>query len=276
MDKISGGDMWIGLSTDVKPPHVLFFEKDTRAIFLNIDGLPTLIGWVQADHDTLPNPHHTNSLDHADTLDHSNANDHAQAHTPESHTGQTATAAQLNELKGGGQTTLHSHAGGGSSPITVKALSADDTVSTIALAKVTNFNQVVGVGTWAFKYLIRHQAPALTTGIRLAVNHSGTVTSFVWITRFVDVSAAASTAAQDQDAILSTGSVVGAFASRNKFTTTRGTTLSVDTINADMLTIIEGLAVVTVSGNLELWHGSEVAAATVVKANSALILTKIV
>ncbi|MBI3936931.1 MAG: hypothetical protein HY323_08135 [Betaproteobacteria bacterium] len=49
--------------------------------------------FVQADHDALPNPHHSNAsdhsnaLDHANTLDHSNVLDHAEAHAHASHSG---------------------------------------------------------------------------------------------------------------------------------------------------------------------------------------------
>lgn len=68
---------------------------------------------------------------------------------------------------------------------------------------------------------------------------------------------------------------MGAFGSRAKGTAGRGTTLSVDTINVDMLMIIEGTFVCTVTGDLELWHGSETAASTTVKAGSSLILQKI-
>jgi hypothetical protein len=44
---------------------------------------------------------------------------HAQSHTVASHSDTTATGAELNELTGGGATSLHSHAGG-SSPLTTK------------------------------------------------------------------------------------------------------------------------------------------------------------
>jgi hypothetical protein len=113
-----------------------------------------------------------------------------------------------------------------------------------------------------------------TTGIRLAVNYTGTVTSFIWNWRGVDVSATASTAVPDQDAIIAAGQVQWNFGSRAVSATTRGTTLSVDTINSDMLALIEGVMTVTTGGDLELWHGSEVAAASSVKAGTALILTK--
>lgn len=164
--------------------------------------------------------------------------------------------------------------GGGSSALTVKALAADQSNSTVTPTKVTGLDQATPVGTFMFTYMIRYQAAALTTGVRFDVNHSGVVSSFSWIQRWIDVSATASTAAADQDEILATGAVVGGFASRAKGTAGRGTTLSVDTINADMLMIIEGLAVVTTAGNLELWHGSEVAAASTVKAGSSLMLVQ--
>lgn len=120
------------------PHHGSFIQADH-------DGLPNPhhASFVQADHDGLPNPHHSNATDHAqshahgshtgigagdhhtafvqtdhDALPnphHSNANDHAAVHTVVSHD-TTATGANLNTLTGGGQTALHSHAGGGGGP----------------------------------------------------------------------------------------------------------------------------------------------------------------
>ena len=157
----------------------------------------------------------------------------------------------------------------------VKALAADQSNSTVTLTKVTGLDQAMGVGTWKFQYLLRYQAAAITTGIRLDVNHSGTVTTFLWWQRCVDTSATASTNAPDQDQIIAAGGVMSAMASRAKGTAGRGTTISVDTANADMLMIIEGLAVVTVAGDIQLYHGSEVAAQSTIKKDSSLILTKI-
>lgn len=156
-----------------------------------------------------------------------------------------------------------------------KQLASSVNSSSTTPAKVTGLDFTLPAGTYKFEYWLIHQAAAATTGIRFDVNHSGTVTRFVWNQRFVDVSATAATAAQDQDAVLATASVMAAFASRAKGTAGRGTTLSVDTINADMLTIIEGICVVTGSGDLQLYHGSEVAAQTTLMAGSSLIVTPI-
>jgi hypothetical protein len=159
-------------------------------------------------------------------------------------------------------------------PVTVARLGADQANSTITPTEVTGLTVLTGTGTYVFEYFLITQSAAATTGQRFDVNHDGTVTSFVWNQRYVDTSATAATAVPDQDAVGAAAHVMGAFASRAKGTAGRGTTLSVDTANADMFVLIEGVAIVTVAGNLELWHGSEVAAASTVKAGSSLRLTK--
>ena len=163
-------------------------------------------------------------------------------------------------------------AGGGASLITTKKLSADLSNSTTTFAKVTNLDQVVGVGTWAFQYFIRHQAAATTTGIKFTVNHSGTVTSFMATSRKLEATTAASTGAQSQ--VFATFGLISGGGIRAKSTTAPlGVSISHDAANADTMTVIEGLMVVTVSGNIELYHASEVAAASTIKADSMLILT---
>jgi hypothetical protein len=53
-----------------------------------------------------------------------------------------------------------------------------------------------------------------------------------------------------------------------------GPSASVDTLAADMLAIVEGTMTVTAAGNIELWHASEVAAASTVKAGTILRLER--
>lgn len=156
-----------------------------------------------------------------------------------------------------------------------KALAADAaTNSTVTAAKITGLDHVVGPGIYAFEYWLRYQAAALTTGIKVSVNHTGTVTSFMANTRHIN-SAATITGAPSQIANASTAQPwQGASARAKSAAAGMGPTLSVDTINADMMMIVEGMMVVTVSGNIELWHASEVAAASTIKAGSMLRLTK--
>lgn len=177
-------------------------------------------------------------------------------------------------VQGGTSKKLPLAAAGGS--WICKALSADDAKTATAAAKVTGLDLALPIGTYQFQYFIRYQTAATTTGISFGLNYSGTVTSFVWNQRWVDVSATAATAAPDQDEVLATGGVMGAFASRAKTTSARGVTISVDTASADMLMIIEGLMVVTVAGNLELWAGTEVAAsAATVKSGSSVAALRV-
>lgn len=162
-------------------------------------------------------------------------------------------------------------AGAPGTGITTKKLSADISNSTTTMVKVTNLDIVIGIGTWHFKYCIVHQSAATTTGIKFAVNHTGTVG--LWITRmtFPNSLSAASDAIQD-DSVLVGPFVTGSVATSRVKNETMGPTSGVITAAVNMMTIIEGLAVVTVSGNLELYHGSEVAAATTVKQDTMLML----
>lgn len=154
-------------------------------------------------------------------------------------------------------------------------LASDFTNSSVTPAEVTGLSLVTGLGTFYFRYMLRYQTAATTTGIRLSANHAGTVSWFTQNLYWVDNSATASTAAADQDAVGAAGQVLGAMAARVKSTAGLGTTISVDTANADMMAILEGICEVTVDGELELWAGSEVAASNaVIKTGSMLVLTK--
>lgn len=159
--------------------------------------------------------------------------------------------------------------------VTTKRLNANYTNNAVALTKVTGLDIFAPIGSWVFEYVLAYQSAALTTGIAFSVNHNGTVTTFTWDMIWGAIVAADATAGADQDQILATAAPLRVFSSRGKFTTLRGVTISVDTINADMQMRIVGLAEVTVAGNLELWCASEVAASQVlVKAGSMVILTK--
>lgn len=159
--------------------------------------------------------------------------------------------------------------------ITTKVLLSDQSNSTVTPTNVTGIEVAMGVGTWVWQYTVRYQAAATTTGVRFDVNHDGTVTTHVWNQSWVGSLNTTSSDAPDQDMIAALGGVMSAFASRAKGTAGRGTTLSVDAANSDMLCTIEGITVVTVAGNLELWHGSEVAAASTVKAGTGLVAIKV-
>lgn len=148
-------------------------------------------------------------------------------------------------------------------------LAGDQSNSTVTPAEVTGLTIPLGVGTWAFRYDILYQTAATTTGIRNSVDFTGTVTSFPYNIFWVDNNAAGASA-PSQAFVTGGGAVLAGLSARAK-SQAGITTAGVDTINADMFQVIEGLAVVTVAGNLALWSGSEVAASnTTVKAGSKL------
>lgn len=188
-----------------------------------------------------------------------------------------APGASGNLLQSNGTTWQSAVVTGGNDPrIIIKTLSATQTSSATAPAKVTGLDQVAGGGTYTFQYYIRYRSSVATTGVKFDVNHSGTVTSFVWNQRYANLIATASDSNADQDSIIAAGVTGSMFASRAKGTAGRGVTLSVDTINADMFVIIEGLMVVTVSGDLQLYFGSEATGSTQsIMQDSTLILTKV-
>lgn len=152
-------------------------------------------------------------------------------------------------------------------------LSADQSNSTVTPTEVTGLSTVTGIGNYVFEYFLLLQSAATTTGHRLSVNHDGTVSSFVANVAW-GAGTTASADAPDQDMVAAGGQITSQFAARAKSTAGWGTTTAVDTANADVLYTITGLMIVTIAGNIELWHGSEVAAASTVKAGSSLRLSK--
>jgi hypothetical protein len=153
-------------------------------------------------------------------------------------------------------------------------LGSDVTNSTTTAAKVGGWNRTptTGLGSFMFYYDVIHQAGATTTGIKFSVNHTGTVSQFVYWVEETTANPLQADGVQDQDVILATGGLNYVNAARAKSTAGLGSSVSVDTANADMLTVIRGICTVTADGELELWSGSEVAAATTVKAGSGLML----
>jgi hypothetical protein len=158
---------------------------------------------------------------------------------------------------------------------TTQRLGADVSNATTTAAKVTGLDLVCGPGTWVFEYFLRLRSTATaTTGWKLSVNHSGTVTIFLATQSFPQTNTVDSAGTGDQD-ITAAPTVMATMAQRAKSTAaTMIATGGVDTTSADILVQITGLTVVTVGGNMELYHASETAANTSVMADSLLRLTK--
>lgn len=156
---------------------------------------------------------------------------------------------------------------------TLQKLSANATANATTTLATVMTTTGVGAGTWRFRYSIIYQAAATTTGVDFAVNHTGTVTKMVASFWFITAATTTANALADQQAP-ATANMNEGKATRT-INTKMGTTLGVDTANADMLIILEGIIVVSATGSLELRHASEVAASSQVMAETCLELTKI-
>jgi hypothetical protein len=176
---------------------------------------------------------------------------------------------------GASLTRINGSSGAAGADLTWQKLSANSADITSTTLTVVMTTTGVGVGTWHFRYVVIYQAAATTTGIRLAVNHTGTTGLFSAQWSQVDVSAAASTGVGDGITAAAVGGVVGAYAERVKNVGTVAS-VGVDVINSNIMAIVEGVVVVTVSGSLELKLATEVAgSAARLMADSFLELNKI-
>ena len=171
-------------------------------------------------------------------------------------------------------TRIASASGPAGTDLTWQALTADASESAASLTTVMTTTGV-GAGTWAFKYMIRYQSAATTTGLSTAVNHTGTASAFVSQSRHITTGGAAATGVGDQVAATNAGQLMEGKAER-ALNTASSATAGVDTANADMLLVLEGIVVVTASGDLELKVATEVAASAItVKAGTLLDLRKV-
>ena len=172
-------------------------------------------------------------------------------------------------------TRIAGASGAAGADLTWQALGADAAAITATAPAAVMTTTGVGAGTWAFQYMIRYQSAAAATGIGLAVNHSGTVSFFVSQSRMVTTGGAAATGIGDQTAAVNAGQLVEGKAER-AINAMSSAMAGVDTANADMLVVLEGIVAVTASGDLELKVASEVAGSGImVKAGTLLDLRRI-
>lgn len=144
--------------------------------------------------------------------------------------------------------------------LVLNANSAD--ITGLVLTTVMSIT-AIPIGRYYFKCQLVYQATALTTGAGAAVNFTGTLTQFVVERRFSDNIATASSGAASEINVLAANAVYASQGSRTKNALIGAVTISVDTINADMLYNIEGFMVVSVAGNLEIKLEAELAALVV-------------
>lgn len=121
----------------------------------------------------------------------------------------------------------------------------------------------VGAGRWYFKCQLIYQTHVNTTGIGVAVNHTGTLTQFIAEWRNTESLNTATNKASSMAYANAAGAAYDSQAIRTKNVLIGNVTISVDLANMDMLTTIEGFFVVSVTGTLEIKLEAELAALVV-------------
>ncbi|MFZ1676064.1 MAG: hypothetical protein WAT91_02260, partial [Saprospiraceae bacterium] len=161
------------------------------------------------------------------------------------------------------------------SKIFTATLSGDHTISSTTATQVSCGASGISAGTYVFQYYILAQSATAGVSPMFGINFTGTSTVKAFKLRYPDTGTAATNGVADDDG--STAGQIEGSDAESAFTTTApnmGATGGVATTGTNILYIIEGLLVATTSGDLQLFHGSETASSTTVKAGTSLILTK--
>lgn len=166
--------------------------------------------------------------------------------------------------------------GAARNPMT-KRLSADHTLAATTGTEVVGLDFVnLRPGTYHVRYYLKCSSSAAATGIGIGVNFTGTAANPSVQLYHPTTGAAAATGTADGTTNVLTGTLVEGRA-QITYSTTAPNMLStgVATAGEEFPMIVEALIDVTIAGDLELWHSSETAANTTVKAGSVAILTRI-
>lgn len=160
----------------------------------------------------------------------------------------------------------------------VLKLGSQHSISSSTGTKVTGLDMTLEAGTYVYKYsLMIQQATATTDGPQFGINFTGTATVKNHGYRFYDATTVITAEVHIMDNIgIKTAGFISGSAS-NAYTTTApdmGTTIGVAATGVNIPAYIEGIIVVTVSGNLELWRASEGANASTTEVGSSLVVIR--
>jgi len=155
-------------------------------------------------------------------------------------------------------------------------LTADYTNNSTTGTAVSNLTQALTAGTYRFSYWLILRSVATTTGAAFGINYTGTHGALTARFSYPGTGTSASSGIIQDDSAGAIDQLVEQFCTRTKSTTAPdlGPLTGFLTANQDCLAFIEGIIVVTGSGNLELWAASEVASSEIrVQTGSNLIIT---
>jgi hypothetical protein len=203
---------------------------------------------------------------HAATTGQTADDHHNQAHvvTGADHTASGLTIGHVLTASSATAFGFAAPAGGNDPRVVFKNLGTDFVsagVPVTTMTKATNLDQALSAGTWVFEYHCMWQTSATATAVKFGVNFSGVATRVVMEATGFEATTAASTGVETATHAafgLRAGGQNNAF---SVLTSIFGPTATA-AANVDHYTVIRGLCVVTVAGNLELYFGSEATGST--------------
>lgn len=154
----------------------------------------------------------------------------------------------------------------------LKALASDHAISSTTATEVTGLGpMVLEPGTYMYKFDLIVQSATTTVGIGLGVNFTGTAATRTIMLSYPGSGTTGITGVVD-DVGAGTGQIVEHNVQTAYSTTAPNmvNTAGWVTAAANCRMVVEGIIVVTAVGDLELWHSSETATSTTVKAGSSL------
>ena len=160
----------------------------------------------------------------------------------------------------------------------VTRLGTQHSISSTTGTEVTDLQQTLEVGTFTFTYALIVRSATASVSPLLGVNFTGTGSPRMHF-RFADETAAitAEVHTMSDQGSQAFGYISGMANSIESTTAPNMGTTATNAVSAtatDILVWIEGIIVVTGSGDLELWHSSETATATSVEVGSSLIVIR--
>lgn len=120
----------------------------------------------------------------------------------------------------------------------------------------------VGVGIWKFKYTILYNTPVTTTGIRITINHTGTIVFTQWWWYQIGTGTSASTGIGDNvfaGAAAAAGQLLEGYIGNAALADAPSIGVSITSGSAKWLAILEGIIEISATGSLQLKIASEIA-----------------
>lgn len=158
----------------------------------------------------------------------------------------------------------------------VFALASNHGISSTSATEVTGLGPcTLEPGTYTYEFSLITQSATTSVGIGLGINFTGTAATRTIMMSYPSTATSTSTGVFDD-----VGAGTGQYVEHNvqtAFSTTSPNMINTNgyaNTTANVPVTIKGVLVVTVAGDLELWHGSETNTSTTVIAGSVLVVTR--